>query len=338
MTGVCARREAEDHIRAGRVAVNGAVVTDVVTNVDPFTDVIEHDGKRVYPERPMTLVLYKPEGTITTVTDTHGRETVRDLLPKVRERVYPVGRLDQDASGVLLLTNDGELAYRLTHPKYRVKKTYRAWVEGKPSDQALRRLARGIVIEEGKRPTAKARVSLVRSVRGGSILLITVHEGRNHEIKRMCEKIGHPCTKLVRESFAGITLSGLSPGRSRQLSFKELHKLRKMVGIELDGKTVSQAIEQGVDVEVVPPEQPKRPKPPSKRKRKPARPEPPQERERKPYAGGKRHPRKQDTQVGPPAPPPRRERRKPETPEPEQTRTTKRVKKRVSSKATKGAS
>lgn len=241
--GVCSRREAEDHIRAGRVSVNGDTITDVATNVDPLHDALEHDGQRVYLERPRTLVLYKPEGVITSVGDTHGRQTVRDLLPHVKERVYPVGRLDVDTSGVLLLTNDGDLAYRLTHPKYEIKKIYRAWVEGKPSDTALRRLARGVTLDTGEARPARAHVSIIRGVKGGSVLRFKVHEGRKHEIKRLCEKIGHPCTRLVREKFAGVDLSGLSPGQSRDLDFKEVRRLRKMTGLVLDPKAIVQELD-----------------------------------------------------------------------------------------------
>ncbi len=232
--GVCSRREAEEHIRAGRVGVNGTVIAEVATNVDPINDAITHDGARVFLERPTTVLLYKPEDVITTVQDPQGRPTVRDLLPNVHERIYPVGRLDADVTGVLLLTNDGDLAYRLTHPKYEVKKTYRVWVEGKPTDGTLRRLARGITLRRHERPTAPARVTIVRNIRAGAVLRITIHEGRKHEIKRMCAKVGHPCTRLVREKFAGMTLSGLSPGRSRELTFKEVRKLRKLVGLEQD--------------------------------------------------------------------------------------------------------
>lgn len=242
--GVCSRREAEARIRAGRVTVNDTVITDVATNVDGLNDAITHDGVRVFLERPTTIALYKPEGVITTVTDTHGRQTVRDLLPNVRERVYPVGRLDADASGLLLLTNDGDLAFRLAHPRYGVKKTYRVWVEGRPTDYALRRLARGVLLDRGERKTGSAHVTLVRGIRGGSVLRVTLSEGRKHEIKRMCESIGHPCTRLVREKFAGLTLSGLSPGRSRELSFRELHKLRKLVGLEVDPKQLLQELDQ----------------------------------------------------------------------------------------------
>ena len=237
--GVCARREAETHIRAGRVTVNGTVVTDVATNVDALHDAIEFDGRRIYMERPTTLVLFKPAGVVTTVSDPHAERTVRDLLPDVRERIFPVGRLDVDTTGVLLMTNDGELAYRLTHPKYGVKKTYRVWVEGRPTEATLRRLGRGIVMGPGERPTAPARVSVVRGTKGGTVLRITLHEGRKHEIKRMCERVGHPCTKLVREKFGGIGLSGLSPGRSRELSFSEIRKLRKRVGLIVDAGEVS---------------------------------------------------------------------------------------------------
>lgn len=334
--GVCARREAEEHIRAGRVRVNGAMVTEVATNVDPVADVIEHDGTRVFLERPTTLVLFKPEGVVTTVTDTHGRPTVRDLVPDVKERVYPVGRLDVDASGVLLLTNDGDLAYRLTHPKYEVKKTYRVTVEGRPTEDQLRRLARGVVMGAGERKTAPARVTLVRGVKGGAILRITIHEGRRHEIKRMCAKIGHPCTKLVREKFAGITLAGLSPGRYRQLSFKELRKLRRLVGLEVDVKKLLERLDRELEApaEPVPPREtaavplqsPARERPP---RRKPAAGKKPRRPPKRPERARDQRDRKRtETAYGPtpsPAPPPA----VPPVPEPEPEPERKIVRRRV---------
>ncbi len=222
--GVASRRAAEDLIRAGRVRVDGR------TAVDPALDVgdhsrVEFDGRLLSgPEQRVVYALNKPTGVLSTARDTHGRRTVLDLLPPGEQsRLYPVGRLDGDSSGLILLTNDGELANRLTHPRFEVPKTYRAKVGGGPlADRDLRRLRLGVTLEDG--PTAPARVRRL----GGQELEITIHEGRNRQVRRMCEEIGHPVLELARVGFGPLTLEGLQSGAHRRLSDEEVERLRSL--------------------------------------------------------------------------------------------------------------
>lgn len=231
--GVCSRREADRFIAEGRVRVNGRAVEELGTKVDPSRDKVEVNG-RVVPAgkeeagaAPLYILLYKPVGPVVTVKDPFGRPTVMDLLPKLPTRVYPVGRLDADSEGALLLTNDGELAHRLMHPRFGVGKVYEVRVEGEPSEEDLEKLRKGIFLE-GRR-TAPARVKAVR--RGGrrSLLALEIHEGRKREIRKMFEALGYPVTGLLRSRFAGLTLEGLKPGRWRHLKRQEVERLKKLV-------------------------------------------------------------------------------------------------------------
>ncbi|HXV33261.1 MAG TPA: pseudouridine synthase [Gaiellaceae bacterium] len=215
--GVASRRGAEDLIRAGRVRVNGEVA-GLSTFVEA-ADRVELDGKPLAPEPLVYVLLHKPAGVVTTASDPHGRPTVIGLVD-VPERIVPVGRLDADTTGALLLTNDGPLAHRLMHPRYEVDKVYEADVEGEPDDAALRRLAEGVVLEDG--PTAPAGVRRL----GPSRLELTLHEGRKHQVKRMCEAVGHPVRRLHRREYAGLTLAGLVPGVWRELTPAETATLR----------------------------------------------------------------------------------------------------------------
>lgn len=223
-SGVASRRRAEGLITAGRVTVNGRVVTTPVFNVDPDRDTVTVDGRPVRPERKVYLMLHKPPGYLSTVSDPQGRPTVLDLVPRIG-RLYPVGRLDADSEGLLLLTNDGELTVLLTHPRYHVPKTYRVWVAGIPNQEDLGRLTRGVVLEDG--PTAPARVRLVRAGRGEAVLEITLFEGRKRQIRRMCEAIGHPVRRLVRVGLGPLRLGDLPPGRWRELRPDEVAALRR---------------------------------------------------------------------------------------------------------------
>jgi pseudouridine synthase len=216
--GVASRRRADDLIKAGRVTVNGRPA-ELGTRVDP-NDRVELDGRALVPARLSYVLLHKPAGVVTTVRDPHGRRTVVDLV-RGRGRVVPVGRLDADTTGALLLTNDGPLAHRLAHPRYEVEKVYEAEVEGEPGDEALRRLAEGVELDDGR--TAPARVRRL----GPSRLELAIHEGRKHQVKRMCEAVGHPVVRLHRSRYAGLTLEGLEPGRWRELEPSEVTRLRK---------------------------------------------------------------------------------------------------------------
>jgi 23S rRNA pseudouridine2605 synthase len=215
--GVASRRKADELIKAGRVKVNGEpgqLNTFVESN-----DVVELDGERLAPQRLAYVLLHKPAGVVTTARDPHGRRTVVDLV-RHEARVVPVGRLDADTTGALLLTNDGELAHRLAHPRYKVEKVYEAEVEGEPSDDALTRLAEGLELDDG--PTAPARVQRL----GTSRIELAIHEGRKHQVKRMLEAVGHPFRNLHRSRYAGLTPEGLEPGDWRELEPEEIELLR----------------------------------------------------------------------------------------------------------------
>jgi pseudouridine synthase len=177
------------------------------------------DGRQVAKQRLTYLLLHKPAGVVTTARDPGGRPTVVALVPR-EPRVVPVGRLDADTTGALLLTNDGELMHRLAHPRYEVDKVYVADVEGEPSDEAVRALAEGVVLDDGRTAPAKAKRL------GPSRIELTLHEGRKHQVKRMCEAVGHPVRRLHRRAYAGLTLGGLKPGQSRELTPAEVERLR----------------------------------------------------------------------------------------------------------------
>jgi pseudouridine synthase len=215
--GIASRRGAEELIRAGRVTVNGEVV-GLATFVEG-EDRVEVDGAEVAPEPLTYVLLHKPAGVVTTASDPHGRPTVVGLVSHER-RIVPVGRLDADTTGVLLLTNDGTLAHRLMHPRYEVDKVYVVDVEGEPDEDALSRLAEGVELEDGV--TAPARVRRLAPSR----LEVTLHQGRKHQVKRMLAAVGHPVTRLHRSSYAGLTADGLEPGEWRELSADELVRLR----------------------------------------------------------------------------------------------------------------
>ena len=216
-TGMGSRRAVEDVIRAGRVTVNGAVA-DLATRVEEGDDV-RVDGKPVRPEAVVAVLLNKPRGVVTTASDPQGRPTVTGLV-EVGARLFPVGRLDRDTTGVLILTNDGALADHLMHPRHGVAKTYRARIQGEPGEADLDRLRAGVELDDG--PTAPAEVHY----RGSSVIEITIHEGRNRQVRRMCAAIGHPVIHLHRTAYAGLTAGGLDPGEWRQLTAAEIAELR----------------------------------------------------------------------------------------------------------------
>jgi 23S rRNA pseudouridine2605 synthase len=218
--GVASRRRTDELIKAGRVTVNGrrGELNDFVGN----RDVVEVDGERVAPQPLAYVLLHKPAGVVTTARDPQGRPTVVGLVDHPA-RVVPVGRLDADTTGALLLTNDGEIAHRLAHPRYEVDKVYEVEVEGEPDEEALRRLAGGLELEDGR--TAPAQVRRL----GPSRIELTIHEGRKHQVKRMCAAVGHPVRGLHRSRYAGLRLAGLAPGEWRELSDAETESLRRSV-------------------------------------------------------------------------------------------------------------
>jgi 23S rRNA pseudouridine2605 synthase len=218
--GLGSRRACEELIAAGRVRVNGSVA-ELGARADPESDRIEVDGAPVGVRPDLVhYLLNKPGGVVTTASDPQGRPTVVDLVPS-EPRVFPVGRLDADTEGLLLLTNDGELAHRLTHPSFGVDKEYLAEVEGSPSRGAVRRLREGVALEDG--PTAPAKVSLV----GDHLLRITIHEGRNRQVRRMCAAVGHPVHRLVRVRVGPISDRRLAPGEWRPLTQAEVRSLER---------------------------------------------------------------------------------------------------------------
>ena len=220
--GVASRRGADELIKAGRVTVNGA--PGQLNTFVQARDDVRVDGRVVGKQALRYVLLNKPRGTITTARDPEGRPTVVDLVAGAI-RVVPVGRLDRDTTGVLLLTNDGELAHRLAHPRYRVEKIYVADVEGDPDDDALRALAEGVELEDGR--TAPARV---RALGPGRIEL-GLHEGRNRQVRRMLEAVGHPVRKLRRSRYAGLATGRLRRGEWRDLTRDEVARLRRLVGL-----------------------------------------------------------------------------------------------------------
>ncbi len=231
--GLGSRRTCEDLISEGRVTVNGEQA-ELGTKADPDDD-IRVDGEPVtIPEGHVYLVLNKPPGYVTTTDDPHGRPIVMDLVPEeLRSRVFPVGRLDQDSTGLLLFTDDGDLAQRLLHPKHHVTKEYLADVEGTPSESQLRRLRSGIELEDGT--TAPAEVMLVAQGGGESRLRITIAEGRNRQVRRMCRAIGHPVRRLKRVAVGPVRLGELSLGAVRKLSEGQVQALREAAGLPPGG-------------------------------------------------------------------------------------------------------
>jgi pseudouridine synthase len=220
--GIASRRGADELIKAGRVTVNGAA--GQLNTFVAVTDDVRVDGRLVGKQALRYVLLNKPRDTITTVRDPQGRPTVVDLVGGAI-RVVPVGRLDRDTSGVLLLTNDGELAHRLAHPRYRVEKVYVVDVEGEPDDVALRALAEGVELEDGV--TAPAGVRLL----GPGRVELTLHEGRNRQVRRMLEAVGHPVRRLRRSRYAGLTGGRLQRGQFRELRRDEVARLRRLVGL-----------------------------------------------------------------------------------------------------------
>jgi len=226
--GIASRRAAEDLIRAGRVTVNGAVVRELGQRADPGIDTIAVDGDPIRIGARRTIVLHKPRGIVSTLSDPEGRPTVATLVGTA-DRLYPVGRLDVNSTGLLLLTNDGTLAAALLHPRHTVPRVYEVKVRGTPGEDVLTRLRRGVRLEDGK--TAPARVRVVEKLPTKTWLEVTVHEGRSHLVRRICAAVGHPVEKLARVRLGPLVLGALPPGAWRDLTPGELRALAVAAGL-----------------------------------------------------------------------------------------------------------
>src|SRR5918996_2259398 len=227
--GVASRRHAEELIAGGHVAVNNATVRELGTKVEPGRDLVTVDGKLVEPaEERAYFILYKPAGVVTTMEDPQGRPTVAEYVKDVGRRVFPVGRLDFDAEGALLFTDDGELAHALTHPSYEVRRTYLAKVKGTPTAESLGRLREGVRLEDGMAKALEAEV--FEATDRNTWIRITVAEGRQHLVKRLCAAIGHPLVRLYRPAHAGISPEGLEPGKLRKLTSEEVARVKAVAG------------------------------------------------------------------------------------------------------------
>jgi pseudouridine synthase len=230
--GLASRREAERWIQDGRITVNGQVVRQLGSQADPAKDSIKVDGKRIRPvAAPLYYALHKPPGVITTLNDPERRPDLTPFLARLGEkrRVFPVGRLDYNSTGLLILTNDGELALRLTHPRYGVKKVYRVKLSACPTAEDLARLRKGIRLDDGT--TAPARVHIVDKLKKNAWLEIELHEGRKREVRRMFEALGYFVEKLIRVRIGTVVLGDLPPGRLRPLAPSEIHSLKRAVGL-----------------------------------------------------------------------------------------------------------
>lgn len=223
--GVASRRKCEELIVSGKVKVNDQVVTELGFKVDE-SDRIAVDGKEIAETGLVHLLFFKPKGVITSMKDPQGRKIVSDFIQGVKERVYPVGRLDFDTSGLLLLTNDGELANRIAHPRFEIDKVYLATVKGIPGEESLRVLREGVMLEDGITAPAQAERISTDTKRGQAVIRLTIHEGRNRQVRRMCDAIGHPVVHLKRVQLGFLSLGTLRPGEFRYLTDKEVDRLR----------------------------------------------------------------------------------------------------------------
>lgn len=225
--GIASRRKAEELINDGRVSINGKIITELSFQVDEVKDIVEIDGEKIgLDEKEVYIVLNKPEGYITTVKDQFDRPSVLDLITDIKERIYPVGRLDYETSGLLLLTNDGDLTYKLTHPKHEIDKTYMAIVKGVPTNEEIENFEKGLYIEDYKTAPAKFKIVKVNEEKNYSICQIKIHEGRNRQVRKMCRAINHPVLRLRRVAMGKITLKETEVGSYRHLTNDEIKYLK----------------------------------------------------------------------------------------------------------------
>jgi 23S rRNA pseudouridine2605 synthase len=224
--GVASRRTAEELILEGRVRVNGKTVKTLGAKADARNDKIEVDNRRVLQEKPVYYLFHKPKGVVTTLDDPEQRPAISDFLKKIPERIYPVGRLDFNTSGVLLLTNDGAMAQALLHPRKKVPKTYLAKFQGELTIDELNALRKGVTLDDGEK-TGKAELLVRRQTSGNTLVEITLFEGKNRQVHRMGDAIGHTVLQLSRITFAGLTTDELRPGQFRPLKVKEIEKLKR---------------------------------------------------------------------------------------------------------------
>ena len=223
-SGIASRRKCEELMLAGVVVVDGEVVTRLGTKVDPRTAVIRVDGKRLPPiSAHVYLALNKPRGVVSTMSDPEGRRTLQDLVSERSERLFHVGRLDTDTSGLILLTNDGDFAHRMAHPSYEVDKTYVAEVEGEVTKATIRTLLEGVTLEDG--PVTVSRARMVTSAPGKSVVELVIHEGRNRIVRRLLDHVGHPVRRLTRTAIGPVQLVGMKSGALRELTDDELGSL-----------------------------------------------------------------------------------------------------------------
>ncbi|MBI0576199.1 rRNA pseudouridine synthase [Neobacillus cucumis] len=225
--GIASRRKSEELIKEGKVKVNGKIVTELGVKVSA-NDKVEVNEIPIEREVPVYFLLYKPRGVISSVSDDKGRKVVSDFFSEFNERIYPVGRLDYDTSGLILMTNDGEFANLLMHPRNEIEKVYVAKVKGIPQKESLRKLEKGIRLEDGKTAPAKVKMLSLDKKKQTAIVEIIIHEGRNRQVKRMFEAIGHEVIKLKRERYGFLTLNGLSAGDARELTPHEVKQLRAL--------------------------------------------------------------------------------------------------------------
>lgn len=224
--GIASRRKCEQYILSGRVKVNGNVVKELGIKIDPKADIVEFDGKIIKRKiKCIYIMMNKPTGYITSVKDQFSRPTVLDLI-NIKERIYPVGRLDYNTSGLLILTNDGELAYTLTHPKHEIVKTYIAEIKGIPDEKEIVRFKNGLKIDDYV--TSKADIKIIHKKFSTSIVEIKIHEGRNRQVRKMCDAIGHPVITLKRTKIGNLSLDGLKVGHWRYLNKKEIEYLKNL--------------------------------------------------------------------------------------------------------------
>ena len=227
--GVASRRKCEDLILQGKVSVNGQIITELGTKVDKQSDIIMVEGIKVTNEiKKVYILLNKPIGYITSAKDQFDRPTVLDLVSEIKVRLYPVGRLDYDTEGLIILTNDGDLTFKITHPSHNVTKTYTALVNGRVQEEAIELFKKGVAIEDYT--TAPAKLEIVKYINNETLVNITIHEGKNRQVRKMCEAIGHPVIRLKRISIGSLKLGDLGSGHYRHLNKEEIEYLYSIGG------------------------------------------------------------------------------------------------------------